>query len=534
MPVTVFDDPSPSYYPINGSLIYLWLMLPLDSVFLADLGQVPFFVLGFASVYALARRFKLSSEYAFFGAVLFTLVPNYFKQLEVAYVDVMVGALFLAACLYLVRLHERYRIGDVVMFGLSLGLCVGTKSVALVYAGVLLVPFAALVIRERKPMGFAAAGTVALALGGYAYARNYFLTGNPLYPCEMTLFGKTIFPGVLDLSTVRAHMEPGKEAFAKLLFHEGMGAQTLVFVLFGMASLACAAALRRKIPLRALYWLLACPVALYLLYRYCVPLANARYLYPALGLGMVSGMYAAAHWRLARRFVQVLVAVCALVSAAETASHAELAACAVVSCVLAAGFWYSYKLSVRRLAVSFGALCLAGAVFLYPAYGRYLKFEYDSYVSAREYSGFWTDATAAWKWLNENTHGENIAYAGRPVPFPLYGTRFKNNVFYASVNEVDPPGIHVYAGSRYRWGYDFLGMHRSFEEPQNYRGRADYAAWLANLGRRQTALLFVYSLHQTAIVSFPLEDSWARQHPDVFEEVFANETVRIYRIKHYS
>lgn len=45
MPPTVFDDPSPTYYPINGSLFYLWFIMPLRNVFLADLGQVPFYIL---------------------------------------------------------------------------------------------------------------------------------------------------------------------------------------------------------------------------------------------------------------------------------------------------------------------------------------------------------------------------------------------------------------------------------------------------------------------------------------------------------
>ena len=41
-PITINDDLGPSYYPINGSLIYLWGMYPLKNAFMADLGQIPF------------------------------------------------------------------------------------------------------------------------------------------------------------------------------------------------------------------------------------------------------------------------------------------------------------------------------------------------------------------------------------------------------------------------------------------------------------------------------------------------------------
>jgi hypothetical protein len=147
-----------------------------------------------------------------------------------------------------------------------------------------------------------------------------------------------------------------------------------------------------------------------------------------------------------------------------------------------------------------------------------------------KYSGFWPQATDAWNWLNNNTSGNNIAYAGRPVPFPLYGSGFKNNVYYVSVNKIDPAKLHYFPDSHYFWGKDFLSMHKSFEEKGNYRGEADYPAWLGNLLRRKTDHLFVYSLHQTKEVEFPMEDAWAVQHPEKFSLIFSNDTIRIYKV----
>ena len=147
-----------------------------------------------------------------------------------------------------------------------------------------------------------------------------------------------------------------------------------------------------------------------------------------------------------------------------------------------------------------------------------------------KYSGFWPDATKAWAWLNKNTDSANVAYTGRPVPFPLYGSNFKNNVYYASVNRIDPAKLHYFSGSDYKWGADFRELHKNLEEKNNYRGNADYPAWLNNLFKRNTDYLFVYSLHQIEGIEFPLEDRWAMGNPGRFTLVFSNDTVKIYKI----
>jgi hypothetical protein len=147
-----------------------------------------------------------------------------------------------------------------------------------------------------------------------------------------------------------------------------------------------------------------------------------------------------------------------------------------------------------------------------------------------KYSGFWPEATMAWDWLNRNTKNNNIAYVGRPVPFPLYGTNFKNNVYYVSVNKIEPAKVHYFPNSYYRWGYDFLELHKNLEAEGNYRSQANYTIWLNNLMRRNTDYLFIYSLHQTKDIQFPLEDMWAKNNPDKFTLVFINRTIHIYKI----
>jgi len=157
----------------------------------------------------------------------------------------------------------------------------------------------------------------------------------------------------------------------------------------------------------------------------------------------------------------------------------------------------------------------------------YSRNEYQRYNN----TPFWKEAVSSWIWLNEHTKASNISYVGRPVPFPLYGERFKNNVYYTSVNSTDPAKLHYFKNSRYIWSYDFQACHKNYEAENNYRGKADYETWLDNLRKRKTDYLFIYSLHQIRGIRFPLEDEWAKLHQEVFQPVFDNNTIHIYRLR---
>jgi hypothetical protein len=535
-PITIFDDPSPTYYPINGSLYFLWLILPLKNVFFADLGQMPFFILAFLCIYNISQKAGLDKRHSFYAATLFVLIPNFFKQLQIAYVDVMVAGLFFACLNYLFVLDEDFSWKNVFAYSLGLGLLLGTKTVGLPYASLLLVPFACLLLRNLKKFYLIFIMIVAvILLGSFSYIRNFMETGNPLYPLDFKLFGRVFFKGVMDLNTYRAHFKPEDYRLTKALFHEGLGVQTLLLVLSGVL-LAPALALwkkRKELDFYSVYFLVL-PILLFLTYRYVIPLANLRYLYPFLGIGIILGFYIAQILKVPRPIVTILTIICSLASMSELAKRQEL----VISMLLTFGVFSFIMLSIRFIRLKIprftsGKIILTllllscGLIFLEK---WYRKNEFRRYVKMVKYSGFWPDAVRAWDWLNNNTTGNNIAYAGRPVPFPLYGTNLKNNVYYVSVNSIDPAKLHYFKDSRYVWGYDFLSLHRNLEAKANYRGNADYKAWIKNLLRRNTDYLFVYSLHQTKEVAFPLEDGWAKAHPEIFSSIFNNETAHIYRI----
>lgn len=540
-PITVFCDPGPTYYPLNASLFFLWLIFPLKNVFLADLGQVPFFVLSLLAVFAIARKIGLNRMSSFYAAALFMLVPNFFKQLEIAYVDVMVGGLFLSCVNFLFLLDREFSFKNTLLYSISLGMLLGVKTVAFPYSLLLLFPFLYLFLEnfiinpKRSSIWLAFSFSVIIIIGGFSYIRNLIETGNPLYPLDFKLFGFSIFKGVVDKVTYSAHFSLKDYRLSKLLFHEGLGAQSLFFIFPGaLLALPAAFFIRRRKGLSFIFaYFLLLPLLLFLVFRYVIPLGNVRYLYALLGAGLIAGFYLANLLQISKRAVSILVVISLFASIAEISRSQELIISLVLSCLLFFSLPLLVKLWNNRAVLTerFSLICLIiAALSLFLLERNYAEHEFASYVKMTEYSGFWPDAAAAWQWLNENTEGNNVAYAGRPVPFPLYGSDFKNNVYYVSVNRTNPAKLHYYPEGRYRWGCDFLSQHQSFREKGNYRGEADYSVWLSNLKAEDTDYLFVYSLHQTGDLIFPLEDAWAKENPDRFKFVFGNETIHIYRL----
>lgn len=532
-PLVIADNPCPSYYPLNGSLIYLWYIFPFKNVFLADLGQTPFFVLVLLAVYNICRKFNVSRECSFFAAALMTVTPNYFKQLSISYVDVMVCAWFLISLNFLLNLFKKLDLKNVVVCSIALGMLIGTKTIALLYSFILLVFFVIFLVKKKFNL-FSIYLLVTflccvVVTGGFGYIRNFIQTGNPLYPLTLKIFDKVIFNGVMDKLNFTVFSNPEDYSVANIIFREGMGAGTTMFVIPGLALFIFRLFKARKLSLYDAI-LIGPFLFLYLVYRYAFALPNARYLYPALALGYIICFYILHNIKFSLKKLRWFIVICVLASMPEMARHLELIISLSISFVLFIILAIGYHLLQKHF-FKISLITISALIFILGiANIDYNKYEFRRYTKTVKYSGFWIDATKAWEWLNQNTNANIIAYAGRPVPFPLYGANLKNDVYYVSVNITEPAKLHYFPGSHYQWGYDFLSLHNNLEAKGNYRADANYSIWLGNLSRRNIDYLFIYSLHQTRDIIFPLEDRWAKANPGKFNCVFANETIRIYKI----
>ena len=532
-PITIFDDPSPTYYPINGSLFYLWLMLPFKSVFLADLGQFPFFIVAVTSVYGIAQKIGLNKTNSFYSSILFALIPNFFKQLQIAYVDIMVGALFLACVNYLLALKKVFNLQNVLLYSLSLGLLIGTKTTALPFSILLIIPFLVMLFQNNGRIRFVSVFLFSvLILGSFSYFRNFIQTGNPMYPLDFKLFNLHVFNGVLDKTIYASHFAASDYSLSKMLFHEGLGAQALLLILPGVFLALPVAFMKKKREMSlGFIYLLLMPLLIYFIYRYIVPLANVRYLYAMMGIGVILGFYLFELLNFKKWMVNILVIVCIFSSIPSLAKRQELVSSfilLVVSFLLLINFKRIKLFNNKKTAL--GVIVVSMFILLIGGERYYTKNEFPRYYKMVKYSGFWPDAAKAWDWLNNETVGNNIAYTGRAVPFPLYGSNLKNNVYYVSVNSIQPAKLQYFSNSKYEYGPGFESLLKSIEQENNYRGNADYNIWLGNLLKANTDYLFVYSLQQTKSLIFPIEDSWAMTNTDRFRLVFINDTIHIYKI----
>ncbi|MDO8662429.1 MAG: hypothetical protein Q7K98_04320 [Candidatus Omnitrophota bacterium] len=538
-PIVVSDYPAPSYYPLNGSFIFFWLLLPFKNVFLADLGQVPFYIVTFLCMYSIGKKVGLSRRYSFYAAILLLLTPNYFKQMKIAYVDVMVTAFFLLALNFLFNLRKDFSIKNILLIGLSTGLLIGTKIIVIPHALIIALYFLwisyLLFVRNKLYSRFLLSVVLfvlaIVAMGGFSYARNFLMTGNPLYPLQVKIFGITLFRGVLGGEFI--NNENNGFSLGKFLFHEGVGVGFILYAIPGLI-LAGLGLIKKRSEHKPYLWFLFILIPfLYFIYRFEVGVPNIRYLYPWFAVCYILVIWGMSIFTVPEKWIRYGLIVCVLASTGEFARRQELIFSFLLSVVLFAIFLNTNRIKrflLGRPYITFFIIFIVGGSFLQYLYIDYSKNELKRYNLSQKNSGFWPEAIDAWIWLDQNTSGNNIAYVGRPVPFPLYGTNLKNNVFYISVNEGEPY-LHNYKNACYSCKGGYENFHNVLMETNNYRGKADYNTWLRNLKVKNTNFLFVYSLHQIKGIDFPIEDGWAKAHQEIFSQVFTNNTIHVYKIR---
>jgi len=522
-PITINDDPSPSYYPINGGLIYFWFIAPFKSAYVADLAQLPFYIISLIAVFAISRKAGLDNRLSFIAALTFGIIPNYFKEIEVGYTDVMMGCVFLLTLYFIVSLSHEFKKSVFLLASISLGLLLGIKTAALPYVVFLLLYLVWLLVKHKGIKKAAAYLPVVFVLmlifGGYGFIRNAVLTGNPLYPLDFVLLGKRIFKGVMPLSNYHAQWTAADFNYRKLFFSEGLGAQFILLIV-PFTLIAPLAAIRKK----KMNLFVVLPIVLFLIFRYLIPQLWVRFLYPYLGVGSIVGWWGVKELGIKKKIIDVGFMLFILLSAAELAGHGELIASLILSLAVF-GFLLlknKYSWSIKKY-IPLGAVILIFLMIL--GEKKYLKEEYDRYI---QYAPFPKEEAEGWEYLNDITgKGANVAYVGRPEVFPLYGSGLKNNVYYVSVNGKEPY-LHSYKNSYYKWNADYNVKHAVIRKNGNYRGNADYGIWLRNLKNKNIDYLFIYALHR--ITDFPFEDEWAKKHSEVFKTVFSNKLIHIYKI----
>lgn len=333
--LTTFLDRAPFTwalaYPANAEFWYGLLGIA-GGEGLADLGQLPFALLGALAVGAFARRLGFRRGAAYLGGAAFLLAPTVIMQSTTQANDIAGSALLMATIALACAPVAIWTTTRFVWLGLGLGLVVTTKLALLPYACglTLFVIGAAWWSSQRSRNSKIRPVVLRLLLGVFMFfivvgpwwLRNIGRYGNPIYPVAIPLLGRGVVYG--DFGRIDGEFVPSPIAWPLYPFieaHDDRSGFGMLYAVAGIPGLLIAARSRRRQPL-LVYGLMA---AFMLPAWWMFSLHEPRFLLPLSGLGgaFIPGALLAVARR-QRRIAAVLVAAAAVFSALVTFDQALL------------------------------------------------------------------------------------------------------------------------------------------------------------------------------------------------------------------
>lgn len=508
-----------AYFPANQEVLAAWWMLPLSSEVLARFIQVPFLCAGALAAYVFGTARGLSRDAGAALAAAYLLLPPFLNQtIGGPYNDVTVSCLLLIAlCACDTTSRDRWR--GAVLFGVALGLAVGTKYVAVPYALPLLVAFA--LARPGIVPGALAVALAGLA-GGAWYVQNLATTGDPVYPGDLKVFGVTlakglyaadIYPRDLSLRGAVRFMTRPEVSFA---------ISPSLLACLALAPLACLARRRDRVSTTLL------PVLFFLAGHLLVPLQDPRYYFAFFAILVLS--LGAASTLLPRR--ASLLPSIALSAAGLRAWWTPAMGSPWVPLLVAGALFVAWML-VPRVRLD-GLRAPASALGVLVALAGAWPFAAESYHSlayappeASIYPLSYGSEGSGWAWVAEATREApaTIACAGTGGRvFPLFGEGLRNRVLYVPVRSGPERLVHEYGVH-----YDRPTPLIPFEQAEEVlRREPDPLAWRERLERRGVRFLFVTGTERNGAPL--LERTWADADPSRFQVVFQDGDTAVYRV----
>jgi len=562
---TPFSDPAQAYQPGNGELFFLWLMLPFHGDLLARIGQLPFLLLAGMALFGIARRSGASPQHAAYAPMFLFLARPIVEQAVGADVDLVCAAMFVTSLYLGLVAVDSDRRSDWALWGVALGLYAGSKYLALVYLGVLLL--LPLVHGIRRKAVWALPGLAFFGLPWYL--RNWVVAGSPLYPSSLGVLGFVVAPGAFSREAMNNSVfhVTSLRLFPAIAAHGFGAAYALVWLPGAVLGIGSLAARRRWWPAGfvALVPLLICP----LFWLVLPDNADSRFLLPAVTVASVLPAFAFGSNRQWNGFLHAVYILAAawLIVGVQRQIPATLPwfmgdwlaldgivapdslgvfAAGVVATLCIALIATRLRLSSWWIpaAVCAGAIVLtSGWLLPKPAESLALLSLSPTYVRAGMITG--------WEWTSAHVSDSVVANTGNNVPYPLFGEHLTNRVEYINIDRHMNWRFHDYARTRTR---SLLAEHPfarpsgqlmplvqgttlQASRPRFERWEGDRDAWVANLRAAGVTHLFVtvlsayelgFSWHNEG--GFPIEDAWARDDPARFRLLYENGQVRLYSV----
>ena len=516
---TVFGDPAAAFAPQNGALLFTWWLALLGGDALANVVNILPAVLLALGVRELAVRCGLTPENAAFaGVAVFWLAPMRSAIFE-ARVDIPMLAFWSMSLLFVARALDPKQPIPWLAAGLATGLAAGTKVVGLSLIGPQALLFAMLLVIRREAGALAGFLTACIAGGGWWFIANIVQFGNPLFPLDVRIGNFAILPGAIPFDALAGQFHTSLiDLIGRVLPHfYGWTAMGLTGV--GFVGLMVSAS--RRDTHRSVRALTAF-VALSLIgFAWLLdPIARRR-----------------------RAWMRGAWALCFTVSCIDAerlegwrttiASPLEAGVPLLlwIPLCLATVAAFAMALSTRaslpgRSLVALGLLGLSIAIGL----GQHYSTESRGAQHGKSRFSEWAPAMQQVDRLDPD-HDMNIAYAGLNLPYALMGPRLSRSVRYINTQGRLEDGFHDF------WQRD-RGLARR-QKPGLYRGdgRDDYGQWIRNLEAAEIDWLVVFRLHSqerylaASREGFPIEHSWAMNHPRRFESIQSGPMFELFRFR---
>ena len=569
---TPFSDEAQAYAPANGELWFLWLMLPFHGDLLAKVGQLPFLLLGAATLYALARQMGARPVYAVYPPVFYLLTKRVIEQAVGADVDLACWGMFLASLYLGIEAIRSNEPRDWVLWGIALGLYFGSKYVSLVYAPiVLLLP---LLGDFRRRAVWLVPGLLLFAAPWYL--RNWIVAGSPIYPSSVIVAGMTIAEGAYTRAAMtNSILHASRLQLLPVMLSLAFGATLfflwIPFALFGAWNIVSAR------PRRTTLFLLLAPVVMAILYWYGVPdNLDCRFLLPVTMVALLPFAFvfrASRAWNVTLHGAFIVGALCVLFTQVGELQVAVLP--------WPIGNWLTFTGMVDRgymwpftgLAIAGGmvawvirrpdlavigltAMVCAGAIIFAVSSRQWCPPQGCQFLEISS-TYIRPDLITAWRWFGEHVTDATVAYAGNNLPYALVGPRLSNRVYYVNIDHHRDWRFHDYDKAHRRHPPGLLppttlanssGLlkplpgtaqwHVDAVRPRYERMEGNRDAWLRNLkslGVRYvfTSVLSVYEVDYMwhTAEGFPIEEEWARDDPNAFTMVYENPEVRVFELR---
>lgn len=523
---TWFFNPANTYSPLGGSIFIAWMMAPMGSDILARFVQVPAAALLVLATLQLLRTLGMRPAAAAVLALAAMLSRPVFQQMLLGKDDLFVAAFFVSAA---VALDERRLNGPfgLLRLGIAVGLMLAMKYTALMLLPVLLIGADALIRHGPPWRGVGTVGAIVAAVAGPWFLRNAIVTGNPLYPIDLTIAGASLFTGLF--TAARSEQLASLSGLWHVLTGTLMSVRPALFLVLIVGWLMAAIRWHRAAshPIRRIC--LIGPALGILLFAIASPYAEVRFLLPVfLLLFACVGLAIEAlpgGWGRAAALAGLLV-----LSAATATEPANLpilatylgagAAAGLLSVPASSGDGRLSRSSRSKqilLAVVLGVAAAATLAF-WPTYAE----DYRELRTAVWQFSYGQQAEA-WQYIDDQLPPDStIAYSQTSLIYPLYGFDLQRTLTY----------VPLQSGVKRIEDLGRIGQRLSGEqiEPAMWRAmqtEPDVSVWLENLRARRVDYLLLMSEPEHANAH---ESQFVGSRPGAFQLVFSNESARLYRV----